>query len=130
MNPVIFSHFHPFPATAIHYQPLPAIYNNLQLFTASNSQFQLFTSINSPFQQTFSHFKSLTANLQTSQAIYSLVHLFHAFPALLRKFQQFKHFTVSIPKPLIYNTLYLGLPEGPSSPVLTILKELLRQFES
>ena len=36
----------------------------------------------------------------------------------------------TITKPLINSTFNHGLPEGPSYPVLTIIKELLRQFES
>ena len=33
-------------------------------------------------------------------------------------------------KPLINSTFNHGLPEGPSHPVLTIIKELLTEFES
>ena len=33
-------------------------------------------------------------------------------------------------KPLMNSTFNHGLPEGPSYPVPTIIKELLRQFES
>ena len=36
----------------------------------------------------------------------------------------------TITKPLINSYFNLGLPEGPRYPVLTIIKELLRQFES
>ena len=36
----------------------------------------------------------------------------------------------TITKPLINSTFVLGLPEGPRYPVLTVIKELLRQFES
>ena len=35
----------------------------------------------------------------------------------------------TITKPLINSTFNHGLPEGPSYPVLAIIKELLRQFE-
>ena len=35
-----------------------------------------------------------------------------------------------ITEPLINSTFNHGLPEGPSYPVLTIIKELWRQFES
>ena len=36
----------------------------------------------------------------------------------------------TITKPLINRTFNHGLPEGPNFPMLTIIKELLKQFES
>ena len=76
----------------------------------------------------------VTSNILISMVLMWFVSLISIFCSSQSNHKCFKRWWLALPetinKPLINISFNLSMPEGPSYPVLTIIKELFRQFES